>query len=685
MKAVTRSRDGRWKGLGLSLTLALVFLLGCLAWMLREVELLFANDGVTAALSIEQGLGRALVLPLAAFGAALTLVHAIVGLLAFALARLAESAFPDRVIARRPWMIAGWFVLLAGIAMAANTTWYPASMFAGEESWWRSEFFGLRPVLWVLAILLLLIAWLAIRIAPGWSLGRRAPALAAAATLMVLAVVRVPSRLLDASAPAVAAQAPHIIIIGIDSLRNDLTVPRRGAADASNIRYFLAHARRFNDAVSPLARTYGAWVTILTGRHPVTTNARVNLMPRRLVHEGETLASVLRARGYRAIYATDEVRFANFDESFGFDELITPPVGAVDFLLGYAGDLPLVNLAVATRAGGTLFPSNHANRAASVTYRPRQFVGRLERDLDVTGPTFLAIHLTLAHWPYSWAGLPRPSVPEAYRDTYGKAVGEVDRQFRDVMRVLWEKRLLDNAIVVLLSDHGEALGADGDSMLRSTGTSREIWDSLWGHGTSVMSPNQYHVLLAMRAFGNARLPGPELDYEWPVSLEDLRPTIEDYATGKAPVDVDGISLLPYLAEPARGGALASRVRFTETDFNTPDTLAGRYEESGIIDEAAVYYELDRESGWVEFRESRLPELLARKQRAALSSRALLAAIPGPPGQAPRYLLVDRENPGPKALNGPPDATRDPEARRLWDALMARFPGELGPAPDVPRM
>ncbi len=100
------------------------------------------------------------------------------------------------------------------------------------------------------------------------------------------------------------------------------------------------------------------------------------------MHEGETLGDALRARGYRAIYATDEVRFANFDRSFGFDQLITPPVGAADFLLGYAGDMPLVNLVASTPAGGVLFPSNHANRAANVTYRPRHFVSRLERELD---------------------------------------------------------------------------------------------------------------------------------------------------------------------------------------------------------------------------------------------------------------------------------------------------------------
>ena len=127
-------------------------------------------------------------------------------------------------------------------------------------------------------------------------------------------------------------------------------------------------------------------------------------MPRALVQEGDTLADALRNHGYRSVYATDEVRFANFDESYGFDELITPPVGASDFVIGAVGDLPLVNLVAGSRIGAWLFPQIHANRAAAVTYEPRHFVDRLDREFHIKGPSFLAIHLTLAHWPYSWAG-----------------------------------------------------------------------------------------------------------------------------------------------------------------------------------------------------------------------------------------------------------------------------------------
>lgn len=672
-----------WSGFGLAQLLTLLFLVASLLWAWRKLEVLLLNDRVAGFLTVEQTLSSALGWQLAAFGCVLLLCHAVLGLLAFALARMTETAFAASTPAWRGWLITGWFVLLAVLVLAANITFHPASIFSVEASWWRDKALGLYPVQIAAAASGLLVIWLATRAFTRMRTVNLLVAAAVTGTICLALITSVAlSRVPNAAAPPVVS-SPHIVIIGIDSLRNDLSLPRLGSASIPHVREFLARAKYFSDATTPLARTFGSWVSILTGRHPVATNARVNLMPRKLVEEGETLADSLRERGYKTIYATDETRFANIDESYGFDQLIAPPIGAVDFLLGYAGDIPLVNLIASTPAGRWLFPSNHANRAANGIYQPAAFVRRLKNEIRIDGPAFLAIHLTLAHWPYNWAGWPVPGTPPEYRTAYRRAVEEVDGQFDAVMQLLAENGVLDNALVVLLSDHGEALGANTDSMLRKTGAHREIWDSLWGHGTSVMSPHQYGVLLAMRAYGRARLPGSPGRYDWPVSLEDLRPTLEDYATGKAPVNVDGISLLPFLEQPDLASRLEARVRFTETDFNTPSTLAGRYEASGLIDEAAVYYELEPASGWVQFRAERLPELLARKQRAALSSSSLLAAIPDPESRSVRYLYTDRHNPLPRVLDGRPDPGRDPEAARLWDALQARFPGELPEQSNLP--
>ena len=684
MNAEPERHAGPREGLLLALGFSFVFMATCLWWVLHELDMVLRGHLVTSSLDLDTALGSILPWQLAAFGAALLLCHAVLGLLAFLLARLTEAAFPGDGIARRGWLIAGWIVLLVGLLVAANTAWYPSSVFAGQASWWRRQYLGLEPVIWLLAAFAPATAWL------GWrALARlpRRPLLrgAGVGSLTVIALTAaslLPDVLQDSSASA-DGDRPHVVIVGIDSLRADLMLPRTGEASAPNVRAFLAQASRFRDATTPLARTYPSWMSILTGRHPTATNARFNLMPRHLVHEGDTLADTLRAQGYRTVYATDEVRFANFDASFGFDHMIMPPVGAVDFVLGMGGDMPLVNLVAPTAAGRWLFPSNHANRAAFVTYDPQQFVDRLEDELEIEGPSFLAIHLTLAHWPYAWSGAQVPDTPPEYRVAYGAAVAEVDRQFRSVMDLLGERGVLDNAIVVLLSDHGEALGGDDDSMLRRTGTGTEIWDSLWGHGTSVLSPHQYTVLLALRAFGRARLPGAPGDYDWPVSLEDLRPTLEDYVGGRATAGVDGVSLLPFLADPGRAPELSARVRFTETDFNTPSTLAGRYQASGIIDEAAAFYEMDPRSGWVQFRQDLLPELIERKQRAAISPESLLAFVPRQRGSDWRYLYTSRRDPQPRRLEARPDPLADPEAARLWEALQARFPGELPALPGPP--
>ena len=106
---------------------------------------------------------------------------------------------------------------------------------------------------------------------------------------------------------------------------------------------------------------------------------------------------------------------------------------------------------------------------------------------------------------------------------------------------------------------------------------------------------------------------------------------------------------------------------------------------GVVSEAATYYELDPDSGWVQLREPKLPELIAQKQRAAITPDALLAAIPAGGGRGPRYLYSARRNPLPRLLEGPGAVHGDPEVKRLQEALRARFPGELPADSDLPRM
>jgi hypothetical protein len=677
--------DRPLQGFILSQLLGIGSLVLAVWWTMSDLALALANNKVTAALVYGQVLGPVLSRRLLEFAIALLAVHLALGGLAFALARLTLAAAPQRLAGCQARLVLGWFTVLAALAWLANASWYPGSQFAPDAAWLTREWHGWRwahlPVLLAAG----LTAALALRCLSRW---RRVPG--HVPWLVVALAAAWAGGFLQfqdsaASRPAPRFEAPHVVILGLDSLRDDLAGSQSEPRLTPNVDAFLDGAHRFGDTISPLARTYPALVSILTGRHPVATQARFNLMPRARVAEGDTLADALRSSGYQTIYATDEVRFANLDESFGFDQLVTPPVGASDFLLGKAGDLPLVNLLSTTAAGAALFPASHANRAVPVTYQPRHFVARLKQEITVDRPTFLMIHLTLSHWPYSWAGLRSPTTPQEYRPAYTRAVVELDRQFAEVTRLLEDKGVLDNAIVVVLSDHGEALGWPGDSMLRKTGTPQEIWNSLWGHGTSVMSPHQYSVFLAMRGFGRTVLPGDPVNHGWPVSLEDVRPTLQQIATGTVPADVTGRSLLPLLDGTLDPAALAERIRFTETDFNTPMVLAGKYNPSGLVHEGAAYYEIMPASGWMQLKSARLPELMNRKERAAVSRESLLAAIPSGNGEAVSYLFTDRRSPLPRRLAGRPDPALEPEAARLWDALHERFAGELPPTRDTPHL
>jgi len=670
-------RAGLWALVAGQVT-SLLLLGGCAWWEYRELSIVIGASRFTESITWGDHFNATLRGQLAGFALAVLALHLVLGLLGSALAHLTRAAIPDLPAERLTLITIGWVVLIFAFALLANASWYPASRFADESFRLSSDWFGMAPLKVLTAaatVVILALAAVAIRCAsaPAQWLKRSGYGLAVLAA--AAAVASIPDDGASAAAPARAAKT-HIVIIGIDSMRNDLSEAAAGTVLTPNIDAFLAGSTRFEDATTPLARSYPAWLAILTGRHPVRTNARFNLMPRALVREGDTLAEALAASGYRSVFAADEVRFANFDRSYGFDQLITPPIGASDFVVPTIGEMPLVNVVAGSRVGAWLFPNIHANRAAAVTYEPADFARRLDREFAVQGPSFLAIHLTLAHWPYSWAGLPKPTTPQAYRPAYRQALQQVDRQFQDILGLLERKGVLANAIVVVLSDHGEALGFQSDSMLRSTGSSSEIWDSLWGHGTSVLSPHQYAVLFAMRAFGDARLPGAPGSRPWPVTLEDVRPTLEELATGAASRDVDGRSLAPFLAGIAPVSTLEARVRFTETCFNTVKLMAGKFTESGLVSEAGIYYEVAPDTGWVQLRPDRLPEILAKKQRAALSRDALLAAVPSWTDESVAYLYSSRRDPLPRRLAGPPNPATDPEAARLWDALRSRFPGEV---------
>lgn len=244
-------------------------------------------------------------------------------------------------------------------------------------------------------------------------------------------------------------ESPNVIIIGVDSLSPD-QVNRENMPFLAG---FIAHSLHFSNTVSPLARTYSAWASLLTGLHPLHHRARENLISKKEINSAASLAWTLQRKGYQTVFATDDRRFNNLGKEFGFEKIIGPKTGANDVLLGSFYDFPLSNLLINFRISRWLLPYNYTNRAGHFSYYPETFNKELQHsilELDTAKPVFLAVHFTLPHWPYAWAASSAAQVKNEYsleerEGLYYAALHKVDQQVEILFNFLKKQGLLITA------------------------------------------------------------------------------------------------------------------------------------------------------------------------------------------------------------------------------------------------
>lgn len=449
--------------------------------------------------------------------------------------------------------------------------------------------------------------------------------------------VRLPKKIDDAGTIA----RPNIILIGVDSLRPDYLGFYGARLHTSHLDDFLNESIAFTDALTPLARTWPSWMAILTGQFPETTQARTNLLNPALLTVKSILPQQLKQLGYQTIFATDESRFSNIDQSDGFDEIISPKMGFNDFLLGTLNDFPLSNLLVNSSIGRYLFPWSFANRAAFVTYNPSSFLKRISSTLphSRTAPLFFAVHFCLPHYPYLWSSAlngKKISVKD-----YQAAVERIDQQFENFMQLLKQNQLLEHSLVILLSDHGEALELPGDRITDANfyvssvkektiprfyppSADHETVNRSGGHGTDVLGFVQYHTVLGVRGYGLSDIVHHQVVMNR-VSLLDIKPTILDYLK-ISNVHADGISLLPQLV----GKKIVSTIPrdfYIESDFSPEAIHSVHPETRKVLFEGVKFFKIDPLSTRIQVRDSMLQMILSSKQYADYRGQWVLASYP----------------------------------------------------------
>jgi arylsulfatase A-like enzyme len=431
---------------------------------------------------------------------------------------------------------------------------------------------------------------------------------------------------LSISPPEQQTEQPNIIILGVDSLRPDHIGDGNMAqlSDTPFLDQQLSNSIWYKRSYTPMARTYPAWATLLTGQYPTQHGVRFSLTGDSRTITDNSIAKTLKAAGYSTLYAMDERRFSYIDERWGFEKIVGPKAGAADFALGSVHDISLINLLSLLPYADLLLPVTTHNRAIETLYSPQGFADKLSSEINklpANKPAFVAVHLCLPHWPFGWkdkiAAFAKGQ-PELRHKFYAESLTESDHQLQTIWKGLEKKGLLENAVVIFMSDHGEGHGLDQDFADASLGqlAEHEDYDGLlsrFGHGTSLLALKQNEILLAIKDMRSGQPPEAKVVAE-PASLLDILPTIADAANINL-ISSNGLSLLDTSAVKARS---PNWQLFLESGFTVASMRKANTNAAEVAKQSMRYYQLT-ESGRLEVRDDLWGNMLDQKQYGLLTA------------------------------------------------------------------
>ena len=449
--------------------------------------------------------------------------------------------------------------------------------------------------------------------------------------------------------PAARAGGPNIVILAVDSLRNDRVVARVAPHLAG-----VGNAR-FSRAYVTLPRTLPSWTTILTGREPHAHGLRT-MFPRYedRARDLHALPARLAALGYRSGVVGDYAADIFTRVRYGFDLVDAPTFNFHALIATRALEkaTPLLPVLHSSLGRRVMPPMRELNQAADPRLVADDAIRALEQ-LDDGRPFLLTVFFSTAHFPYAapapyfgrftdptYRGRFRYHKPNVLgqdgaldaadvkqvRGLYDGAVAAVDDAAARILDELRARGLDDDTIVVVTADHGEMLYDDGHGQ---------------GHGDHLFGDQVVHVPLSMRLPKKLGAAPPVVDAL--VRDVDLAPTLLDLvgAPASARADLDGRSLRPLLT----GGKLEPRPAFAETEVwmteAIPEVPSGGPEPLRIpYPNVSQLTELDPRLGHdVVLRAEAEPIVIAAKHRMVLEGNLKLVYAPTRKGA--RFFLFDR--------------------------------------------
>ncbi len=421
----------------------------------------------------------------------------------------------------------------------------------------------------------------------------------------------------------------NVIIIGIDSFRMDHTHNNMPFLDG-----LLNKSNNFINSYTPFARTYPAWSTILSGQYPPTSGARYNLINENLQQPTNNyLPNILKRNGYKTIYASDERRFSQIGKQHGFDKVVGPRAGLGNFIIGQYADYPITNLLTLFEETAFLLPELTLNRAASHIYNPMAFTNILNNELSIVSnsqqPVFLAVHYCMPHWPFHHGRKLDNSIKEDLAEVgYHQALNSVDKQIQSLWESLESSNLLDNSIVVFLSDHGESWS---EELNFDNNLDPAIMFHTNGHGANVISENEHKVMFSIY---EQHLTQP-VNIERTTTLADVTPTILGQLNIQLPtVKFDG--------ENAYSTTKNDKIFPVESGFTIRAIAQSNINVEQAVTQAASRYEI-QENGTLRIKINEIP-FLNQGKRVAVRNKSLLLTYQNIDNESfKRMLALNLEN------------------------------------------
>lgn len=347
-----------------------------------------------------------------------------------------------------------------------------------------------------------------------------------------------------------AAAGFNVLLITLDTTRADhLGCYGYEAARTSAIDSLVDRGVIFDHAFTPVPVTLPAHATIMTGLEPFHHGVRGN-GTYQLPAERNTLAEILAGEGYST--AAFVASFA-VDRRFGLDQ----GFGVYDFSVSDEG------------RGGPLSFENERG-AGHVTDSALRWLDGHDRAGE-SAPFFMWVHYYDPHAPYAAPSGFRQPGPASLISAYDEEIAFVDSQIRRLLDALDAKGLRNDTLIVLVSDHGEALGDHGEDE----------------HGGFIYDET---VRAAWVLSCPALFAGPSRVDDRVVGLVDVAPTVLELLGTAAPAGVDGLSLFSAPVDPDR--AIYLETLLTEDKFAcAPLHGLRRLEDKLIVAPRAEYYDL----------------------------------------------------------------------------------------------